>query len=176
MEGYRNNCNTTWHTSLAQEVEKSRKAQEETFLSQAHAYRDALTADLTRRGALLDERAEKQAAERTLFLGQQSGSSSNDKELAKIRKELEELKSECQKLLNQVSATSQENAQLKRQIGQYRHLLIFRGHSHGRKQSRKKSSGKKPGQQANSKEARKQLRLSTSMYHKLQLLLCSRSK
>ena len=57
MEEYRKNCNTTWHASLAQEVEKSRKAQEETLLSQAHAYRDALTADLTRRrGALLDER------------------------------------------------------------------------------------------------------------------------
>jgi hypothetical protein len=86
MEEYRKKCDTTWHASLAQEVEKSRKAHEENFLSQAHAYRDALTADLTRRGALLDERAEKQAAERTLFLGQQSGSSSNDKELAKIRK------------------------------------------------------------------------------------------
>ncbi len=50
-------------------MEKSRKAQEEHFLGQAHAYRDALTADLTRRGSLLDERAEKQAAERNLFLG-----------------------------------------------------------------------------------------------------------
>ena len=99
MEEYRKKCDTTWHTSLAQEVEKSRKVHEENFLRQAQAYSDALTADLTRRGALLDERAEKQAAERTMFLGQQFGSSSNDKELSKIIKEFEELKSECQKLL-----------------------------------------------------------------------------
>ena len=35
MEEYRKNCNTTWHASLAQEMEKSRKAQEENFLSLA---------------------------------------------------------------------------------------------------------------------------------------------
>jgi hypothetical protein len=86
MEEYRNKCDTTWHASLAQEIEKSRKVQEESLLRQAQTYSDALTADLIRRGAILDERAEKQAGERTQFLGQQSGSSSNDKELSKIRR------------------------------------------------------------------------------------------
>ena len=45
MEEYRRKFDTTWHTSLAQEVEKSRKAHEENFLRQAQTYSDALTAD-----------------------------------------------------------------------------------------------------------------------------------
>ena len=58
MEELRRNCDPTWHTSLATEVERSRKELEGDFYKSAQSYKDSISADLARRKTTLDERAE----------------------------------------------------------------------------------------------------------------------
>ncbi len=95
----------------------SRKELEVDFYKSAQSHKDSISADLARQKKTLDERAEKHTSEMNLLRNQQqSGSSSNDKQLSRIRKELEELRSEHQKMLDLVTTTSLENVRLKNQV------------------------------------------------------------